>query len=579
MHSLKPPRARRWTPFLLATVMSAVFAGPAFGQAVVDVTYNTSDVLLAEMDNAKTVTVTRAGNEIATATPAGLPGEIGVNSAHIPGDTGCWTTFTPQILPGDVLAVDGANSITIPDMTAETPTLEGDTVVVRGHATGIDQSLLSVQLHPANGGRFTNGSSGGQFLDSLNPLGFNATTTFNGNSFTTRFSGLGAELALAANSAAVVSFDPAALAAVDPAIALVVNYEAGAVPGGGGASGCAEPFAPNEAKSVNKALVNSQATDLVVSGVSQPGASASTVTLIDSAGKTISAPASGGATWTATVPAAQVASLADGPIQVGSTYSIGKGATVNGLLTKDATAPAAPTSSLAAGSYIGTQSVSLKAAEGTIRYTTDGSDPTASSAAYSKALSVPSSQTIKAVAIDAAGNTSNVASFGYSIGAPAVAPAPRPVVAPVAPKLKLDALTLNSRYSLKTVRKRGFSMVVFAPEGAKVVKVRLLRNGKVITRVTRKVSKDGVITITLPTSKKGRRALKRGTYKSRPPPAQTPKHFAPPPPRPVPIREQPGLCEPCRDPNPSGTPHQHRKFEGRRPPESASPASLCCTNS
>ena len=524
MKSLKPPRVGRWAPFAVAMVTSAIFAGPAFGQAVVDVTYNTSDILIAEM-NSNSVTVTREGHEIATATPAGLPGEIGVNSAHIPGDTGCWDAFTPQILPGDVITAEGADPITIPDMTVETPTLEGDTVVVRGHAVGIDQGLLSVQLHPGNGARFENGSSGGQFLDSLNPLGFTAVTTFNGSSFTTRFSGLGSELALAANSAAVVSFDPAALAAVDPAVALVVNYEAGAEPGGGGASGCTQPYAPNEAKGVSRALINSQAADITINGVSQPGASATSVTLIDSAGKTLTAPASGGAAWTATVPAAQLASLADGPIAIGSTHSIGKGATVKGLLNKDATAPAAPTSSLAAGSYIGTQSVSLKAADGTIRYTTDGSDPSAASAAYSKAISVSSSQTIKAVAIDAAGNVSDVASFAYSIGAPAAAPAPVQVLAPSAPKLKLDALTLNSRFSLKSVRKRGMSMVIFAPEGAKVVKVRLLRNGHVITRVIRKVSRDGVLTVVLPTSKKGRRSLKRGTYKVQVTPGQSTSKF------------------------------------------------------
>src|SRR4051812_49302403 len=66
---------------------------------------------------------------------------------------------------------------------------------------------------------------------------------------------------------------------------------------------------------------------------------------------------------------------------------------------------------------------------------------------------------------------------------------------------------------LKTVRKRGISMVIFAPEGAKVVKVRLLRNGRVITRVVRKVSKDGVMTVVLPSTKQGRRHLKRGVYK------------------------------------------------------------------
>jgi hypothetical protein len=250
------------------------------------------------------------------------------------------------------------------------------------------------------------------------------------------------------------------------------------------------------------------------------------VTLVDSAGKTVSAPASGGAAWTATVPAAQLQGLADGPIRVGSTHSIGKGATVKGLLSKDATAPAAPTASVASGLYTSTQSVSLKAAEGTIRYTTNGSDPTSASTAYTNAISVASSQTIKAVAVDAAGNVSPVSAFDYKIGAPAVAPAPAAVAAPsVAPRLRLDALTLSSRYSLRTVRKRGISMVVFAPEGAKVVKVRLLRNGKVITRVVRRVGKDGVITVVLPSTKKGRAKLRRGTYKVQVTPGQSTKKY------------------------------------------------------
>src|SRR3954453_2052435 len=238
MHSFKPPRAGRWAPFAVATVMSAIFAGPAFGQAAISVTYNTSDVLIAEL-NAKTVTVERGGTTLAPGTPAGLLGELGVNSAHIPGDTGCWDVsgFVPQILPGDTVTVEGQAPIAIPDMTAEMPTLEGDTVVVHGQASGLDQGLVSVQLHPANAGRFAGavGSSGGQFLACLNPQGFSAVTTWNGTSFTTRFSGLGNQLQLAATSSSVVEFDPNALAAVDPPVASVVDYEAGAEPGGGGA--------------------------------------------------------------------------------------------------------------------------------------------------------------------------------------------------------------------------------------------------------------------------------------------------------------------------------------------------------
>ena len=68
-------------------------------------------------------------------------------------------------------------------------------------------------------------------------------------------------------------------------------------------------------------------------------------------------------------------------------------------------------------------------------------------------------------------------------------------------------------------------MVVFAPEGAKFIKVRLLRNGHVITRMLRKVSKDGVMTIVLPTTKTGRRHLKRGTYKVQVTPGQSTSKF------------------------------------------------------
>ena len=149
--------------------------------------------------------------------------------------------------------------------------------------------------------------------------------------------------------------------------------------------------------------------------------------------------------------------MADGPIKVASTYSIGNGRTVSGLLTKDTTAPSAPRSSVAPGSYTSTQNVALSAAEGTIRYTTDGSQPTSLSASYSKPISVSSSQTIKAVAIDAAGNASDVSSFGYAIGAVA---APRPIVTSlVLPKLKVESrIRMSISPDCRTV-KRAFTLV------------------------------------------------------------------------------------------------------------------------
>jgi len=75
------------------------------------------------------------------------------------------------------------------------------------------------------------------------------------------------------------------------------------------------------------------------------------------------------------------------------------------------------------------------------------------------------------------------------------------------------------------VRRRGVHAVVFAPEAAKVIKVRLLRNGHVIARLVRKVSGDGVMTMVLPSTKKARRALRAGTYKIQVTAGQDTNHY------------------------------------------------------
>ena len=110
--------------------------------------------------------------------------------------------------------------------------------------------------------------------------------------------------------------------------------------------------------------------------------------------------------------------------------------------------------------------------------------------------------------------------------APVAAPAPAPVVvkAPNAvkvPKLRLQSLSISSRAKLKTVRTRGLRAVVFAPEGAKVIKARLLRNGHVVARVTKAVSADGITVVVLPSTKSARRGLKRGTYQLQVTPGQS----------------------------------------------------------
>jgi plastocyanin len=84
--------------------------------------------------------------------------------------------------------------------------------------------------------------------------------------------------------------------------------------------------------------------------------------------------------------------------------------------TIDTTAPAAPTANPAPGTYTSSQNVTLAAESGaTIRYTTDGSTPTRTSTAYSGPINVGATTTIKAIALDAAGNQSPVGTFAYTI--------------------------------------------------------------------------------------------------------------------------------------------------------------------
>ena len=82
---------------------------------------------------------------------------------------------------------------------------------------------------------------------------------------------------------------------------------------------------------------------------------------------------------------------------------------------------ATPTFSPAAGTYASLQSVTI--ADSTsgvlIYYTTDGSSPTTSSAQYSGAISVASTETINAIATASGGASSAVASATYTISLPA----------------------------------------------------------------------------------------------------------------------------------------------------------------
>ena len=76
-----------------------------------------------------------------------------------------------------------------------------------------------------------------------------------------------------------------------------------------------------------------------------------------------------------------------------------------------------PTFSPSAGTYVGSQTVSISTATGgaTIHYTTDGSTPTSGSATYSTPITVSASETVKAIGILGGYTNSNVASAAYVI--------------------------------------------------------------------------------------------------------------------------------------------------------------------
>lgn len=78
--------------------------------------------------------------------------------------------------------------------------------------------------------------------------------------------------------------------------------------------------------------------------------------------------------------------------------------------------PEAPAIDLAAGAVLRNSEVTISSAEGTtIKYSTDGSDPTTSAGSNRKTITITEAITVKAIAVDGAGNESSVASAEYTI--------------------------------------------------------------------------------------------------------------------------------------------------------------------
>lgn len=86
------------------------------------------------------------------------------------------------------------------------------------------------------------------------------------------------------------------------------------------------------------------------------------------------------------------------------------------------------------GAFPGAQQVTLSTDDGTaqIRYTTNGSTPTATSTLYTGPVTITQTSTLRAIAIDPAGNVSPVGSWSFTIGLPTssltlATPSPTPI--------------------------------------------------------------------------------------------------------------------------------------------------------
>jgi len=133
---------RRSAPLAAVVLGCAAFAGPASaavsGTHTIGALPNTSGIELTGYTPGESLRIDelRGAATIATATgTADTTGALDING----GTAACWTTTTPEILPGDTISVSGngfTDTMVVQNMTVERPAQTApDTVVVRGTAS------------------------------------------------------------------------------------------------------------------------------------------------------------------------------------------------------------------------------------------------------------------------------------------------------------------------------------------------------------------------------------------------------------------------------------------------------------
>ncbi|HWT25982.1 MAG TPA: chitobiase/beta-hexosaminidase C-terminal domain-containing protein, partial [Solirubrobacteraceae bacterium] len=187
---------------------------------------------------------------------------------------------------------------------------------------------------------------------------------------------------------------------------------------------------------VSDPVVNAAVTEITLGGVRQDDVHA----VIDLEGAVVSETPG---FWSATVPAA---ALGEGANYVTVRFE-GPGAPSadRRLVTKDTVAPDAPAADLPSGEYDLPQTLHLIGEN--VRYTTNGSAPGKGSTPFTGPIAITAPRTIKAIAVDAAGNVSEVSEFAYG-QKPAPAPQPPAPQPPVVVQPKPEPVVVERQVEI-----------------------------------------------------------------------------------------------------------------------------------
>jgi hypothetical protein len=369
--------------------------------------------------------------------------------APLPGD--CWVGHTPDIRPGDLVRVTSGTSVNevivdnidlIGPATLNAPVGGVEMVEVKGVA--LTAAGDEIPLADINSGEFRTVLPGGQFR--ANPDAIVDDPTVPGGfimQYRSPYDGFRrpADSTIEQRRNALLNEDGhmtgfGHAAPLPDEAMLVEGFEDATTP----APGCeGSPMARDAVTSINPGKLNvatmAAGGNLQIGGVSFDATDVSvTVGALPAINVTPTGAAGGPQTWTASVPLAEVATLPDGDVTISMSSTRGgtalPGASMS--LAKDVVAPGAPAISPNGGAIAGVTPVSLSG-DDELRYTVgNGSQaaPTASSGlVFNAQFNVVPGQTVKAIAVDAAGNASGVttASFTQAATPPVVTP---PVVRP-----------------------------------------------------------------------------------------------------------------------------------------------------